>query len=61
MDRTEGNGRWSDQGPCPCSSWLCGNEVVDKVLRRLTVNIFESGSQCEKNLGVDLSISVLGT
>jgi hypothetical protein len=25
------------------------------------VNIFESGSQCEKNLGVDLSISVLGT
>lgn len=26
-----------------------------------SVNIFESGSQCEKNLGVDLSISVLGT
>lgn len=25
------------------------------------VNIFESGSQCEKNFGVDLSISVLGT
>lgn len=25
------------------------------------VNIFESGSQWEKNLGVDLSISVLGT
>lgn len=26
-----------------------------------SVNIFESGSQCEKNFGVDLSISVLGT
>lgn len=26
-----------------------------------SVNIFRSGSQCEKNLGVDLSISVLGT
>lgn len=26
-----------------------------------TVNILESGSQCEKNFGVDLSISVLGT
>lgn len=26
-----------------------------------SVNILESGSQCEKNLGVDLSISVLGT
>lgn len=25
------------------------------------VNIFVSGSQCEKNFGVDLSISVLGT
>lgn len=25
------------------------------------VNILESGSQCEKNFGVDLSISVLGT
>ena len=26
-----------------------------------TVNILESWSQCEKNLGVDLSIAVLGT
>ena len=26
-----------------------------------TVNILESGSQCEKNFGVDLSISELGT
>ena len=32
-----------------------------RVAHELTVNIFESGSQCEKNFGVDLSISVLGT
>ena len=34
--------------------------IMTKGLKH-TVNILESGSQCEKNLEVDLSISVLGT
>lgn len=31
------------------------------LLYLLTMKVFKSGSQCEKNLGVDLSTSVLGT